>query len=171
MAEQKDTQWHTTTRKLGGSDLDVTIVGMGGAPLGDLYNCLSDGDASDTLTKAHAVCVALSTLVSRSRVRPLSLSLSLSLSHTHTHPTPPTPIPPLPLPCRVPLSVSTSISLAHSLSLSSLFSHTQLGINFFDTSPWYVLCRDKSSVPRVWCVCCPVQCVARGRGTAAAEVV
>jgi hypothetical protein len=49
--------WHTTTRKLGGSDLDVTIVGMGGAPLGDLYNCLSDGDASDTLTKAHEVCL------------------------------------------------------------------------------------------------------------------
>ena len=45
---------HTATRRLGGSDVDVTVLGMGGASLGDLYTQISDADAAAALLAAHA---------------------------------------------------------------------------------------------------------------------
>ncbi len=40
------------TRRLGASDLHVSVLGFGGAPLGNLYKPVSDKDARDTLTAA-----------------------------------------------------------------------------------------------------------------------
>lgn len=45
---------HTTTRPLGSSGLDVTILGQGGSSLGDLYVKLNNSQALDTLLAAHA---------------------------------------------------------------------------------------------------------------------
>jgi len=45
---------HTVTRKLGGSDVSITVLGMGGASLGDLYTQISDADAAAALLAAHA---------------------------------------------------------------------------------------------------------------------
>ena len=45
---------HTKLRPLGGSEMQVPLVGQGGAPLGDLYEYLDEADAMATLRTAHA---------------------------------------------------------------------------------------------------------------------
>ena len=46
-------------RRLGGSGLEVTQIGFGGAPLGDLYEILDEGDAAATVDAACEVGVGL----------------------------------------------------------------------------------------------------------------
>lgn len=41
------------TRRLGGSDVELTILGMGGAPLGDLFEKLDNIDSLQTIQRAY----------------------------------------------------------------------------------------------------------------------
>ena len=50
---------HKKLRPLGGSDMQVTVLGQGGAPLGDLYEFLDEADALGTLRTAHASGIKL----------------------------------------------------------------------------------------------------------------
>ncbi|MEJ0067814.1 MAG: aldo/keto reductase [Pseudomonadota bacterium] len=46
-------------RRLGRSLIEVSVLGFGGAPLGDLYARLDDGDAIATVEAAHAAGITL----------------------------------------------------------------------------------------------------------------
>ena len=50
---------HLRTRRLGGSELSVTVLGQGGAPLGDLYEQISHAQAEACLEAAHAAGITL----------------------------------------------------------------------------------------------------------------
>ena len=53
------TDAHKATRPLGSrSGIKVTVLGQGGAPLGDLYKKLEDATALSTIAAAHAAGVA-----------------------------------------------------------------------------------------------------------------
>jgi D-threo-aldose 1-dehydrogenase len=46
-------------RRLGSSDIELSVLGFGGAPLGDLYTRLDDGDAIATVAAAHQAGITL----------------------------------------------------------------------------------------------------------------
>ena len=50
---------HTRTRRVGGSSLAVTVLGQGGAPLGDLYVQIPNEQAERALAAAHGAGVTL----------------------------------------------------------------------------------------------------------------
>ena len=45
---------HTQLRRLGRTSLSVTALGLGGAPLGNLFAELADTEAHDTVARAWA---------------------------------------------------------------------------------------------------------------------
>lgn len=44
---------HLATRRVGGSDVNLSILGMGGAPLGDLFDRLDDVECLQTIRKSY----------------------------------------------------------------------------------------------------------------------
>jgi D-threo-aldose 1-dehydrogenase len=49
----------TDKRALGGAGMEVSVLGMGGAPLGDLYELIGDARARETIDTAYSVGIRL----------------------------------------------------------------------------------------------------------------